>query len=120
MPSIHVASPTDGADNTRLDRRRWHSPLISLIITHRNYADHVEEALLSILDQTHKNWECIIVDDASSPEHLSKLNEILARTASAKIRLIESRERVVVGAADAYEARCRGCFDPHLSEKAGD
>jgi thymidine kinase len=31
-------------------------------------------------------------------------------------RLIASRERVVVGAAEAYEARCRACFDPHLSE----
>ena len=30
-------------------------------------------------------------------------------------RLIASRERVVVGAADAYEARCRACFDPNLS-----
>jgi len=35
-------------------------------------------------------------------------------------RLIASRERVVVGAADAYEARCRACFDPHLSENCGD
>jgi thymidine kinase len=32
-------------------------------------------------------------------------------------RLIASRERVVVGAAGAYEARCRACFDPELSEK---
>ena len=31
-------------------------------------------------------------------------------------RLIASRERVVVGAADAYEARCRACFDPNLSD----
>lgn len=31
-------------------------------------------------------------------------------------RLIASRERVVVGAADAYEARCRACFDPRLGE----
>ncbi|NBO63944.1 MAG: thymidine kinase [Acidobacteria bacterium] len=30
-------------------------------------------------------------------------------------RLFESTERVVVGATGAYEARCRGCFDPHLS-----
>lgn len=29
-------------------------------------------------------------------------------------RLIDSQERVVVGASGAYEARCRGCFDPHL------
>lgn len=35
-------------------------------------------------------------------------------------RLIASRERVVVGAGDVYEARCRACYDPHLSEKAGD
>jgi len=27
-------------------------------------------------------------------------------------RLIQSSERVVVGAADIYEARCRRCFDP--------
>jgi thymidine kinase len=30
-------------------------------------------------------------------------------------RLIASQERVVVGAAGAYEARCRRCFDPHLA-----
>jgi len=34
-------------------------------------------------------------------------------------RLIASRERVVVGAADAYEARCRACYDPNLSDKSG-
>lgn len=28
-------------------------------------------------------------------------------------RLIPSRERVVVGAAESYEARCRACFDPN-------
>ncbi len=33
-------------------------------------------------------------------------------------RLIASRERVFVGAANTYEARCRSCFDPHLSETA--
>ncbi len=32
-------------------------------------------------------------------------------------RLIASQERVVVGAAGSYEARCRQCFEPHLAEK---
>jgi len=32
-------------------------------------------------------------------------------------RLIASQERVVVGAAGSYEARCRRCFDPHLVEE---
>jgi thymidine kinase len=33
-------------------------------------------------------------------------------------RLIHRRERVIVGAAGAYEARCRRCFDPHLGANA--
>ena len=31
-------------------------------------------------------------------------------------RLTSSRERVVVGDSDAYEARCRHCFDPGAAE----
>jgi thymidine kinase len=30
-------------------------------------------------------------------------------------RLIQSKERVLVGAGNAYEARCRKCFDPTLA-----
>ena len=30
-------------------------------------------------------------------------------------RLVQSRERVLVGAQNAYEARCRACFDPSLA-----
>jgi thymidine kinase len=37
--------------------------------------------------------------------------------ASRTQRLGSSTARVQVGAADIYEARCRGCFDPHLSER---
>jgi thymidine kinase len=28
-------------------------------------------------------------------------------------RVVESDELVVLGATDAYEARCRRCYDPH-------
>jgi len=31
-------------------------------------------------------------------------------------RLVASRDRVLVGAGDLYEARCRRCFDPHLAD----
>ena len=33
-------------------------------------------------------------------------------------RLVASRERVLLGAQGAYEARCRHCFDPTLSQQA--
>jgi thymidine kinase len=36
-------------------------------------------------------------------------------------RLVASTDRVVVGGAEAYEARCRRCFEPHLGqEQKGD
>jgi thymidine kinase len=31
-------------------------------------------------------------------------------------RLVASRDRVVVGGAESYEARCRKCFEPHIEE----
>ena len=31
-------------------------------------------------------------------------------------RLVASKERVLVGAGDSYEARCRHCWDPHLDK----
>jgi thymidine kinase len=31
-------------------------------------------------------------------------------------RIVASKDRVVVGGAEAYEARCRRCFEPHVEE----
>jgi thymidine kinase len=31
-------------------------------------------------------------------------------------RLVASSDRVLVGAGGMYEARCRHCFDPHLTD----
>ena len=39
--------------------------------------------------------------------------------ASRTQRLVASKERVVVGAAGMYEARCRRCFDPNVTEVDG-
>lgn len=52
-------------------------------------------------------------------EDITKTRAICVRCGSPATytqRLIASRERVVVGASGAYEARCRACFDPHLTE----
>jgi thymidine kinase len=53
-------------------------------------------------------------------EDITKTHAICMRCGSPATytqRLIASRERVVVGAAEVYEARCRACFDPHLTER---
>ncbi|MBI4041252.1 MAG: thymidine kinase [Deltaproteobacteria bacterium] len=53
-------------------------------------------------------------------EYITKNNAICVvcgNPASRSQRIIADEERVVVGAQDAYEARCRVCFDPELNDK---
>lgn len=56
----------------RLDRKfKNQDPLISIIVASYNYSGLISEALNSILEQTYKNYEVVIVDDGStdnSPE----------------------------------------------------
>jgi glycosyltransferase involved in cell wall biosynthesis len=77
------------SNGTTLDRSRWHKPLVSVIVTHYNYSDYVRDALLSVLDQTHDNWECVVVDDGSALEHRAAVERIVDGIGSAKIRLVK-------------------------------
>ncbi|RZJ49934.1 MAG: glycosyltransferase family 2 protein [Flavobacterium sp.] len=44
------------------------NPLVSIIVPCYNQAQYLDEALESVLNQTFKNWQCIIVNDGSPDE----------------------------------------------------
>lgn len=78
----------------RLNRTQWHNPLVSIVVTHHNYSDHIEDALLSIVDQTYEQWECVIVDDCSDKEHYDRLIEIVRSIGCQYIRIRRLEESV--------------------------
>lgn len=48
-------------------------PLVSIIIPTYNRAHLIGETLDSVIAQTHKNWECIVIDDGSTDDSLQIL-----------------------------------------------
>ena len=77
-----------------LDREKWHRPLVSIIVTHHNYSAHLEDCLRSILDQTHENWECVVVDDCSSADETFAAGRIINQIAEPRIRILRLTENV--------------------------
>lgn len=59
--------------------------LISILIPNYNKASYLRETLDSILQQTHTNWECIIVDDHSTDNCWEILEEYTAKDSRFKI-----------------------------------
>jgi glycosyltransferase involved in cell wall biosynthesis len=52
-------------------------PLISIVTTLYNYARYIEDLAISILNQTWRNWEWIVVDDCSTDQPLYHLEQYL-------------------------------------------
>jgi len=55
----------------------YSAPLVSIIIPTYNRAGLLMEAIQSVLDQTYKRWECIIVDDGSDDETEQFVNKLI-------------------------------------------
>ena len=52
-------------------------PLVSIIIPVYQVSDYVERCLNSVLNQTYKNIECILVDDATKDDSIEKCERII-------------------------------------------
>jgi glycosyltransferase involved in cell wall biosynthesis len=92
---LNVANSNQGKLARRsLDRLRWHQPLCTVIVTHHDYSKLVEDALLSLLDQTHENWECVVVDDFSTDDERRSLKKVVEGLSDQRMRLIENAQQL--------------------------
>lgn len=72
-------------------------PLISIIMPVYNCEEFMEESIRSICEQTYKNWELIIVNDASKDKTVEKISQIK----DDRIHLINLKEHQGIGSAFA-------------------
>lgn len=79
-----------------LRRMKQNKPLVSVIVPVKNAGKFAGDAIQSILDQTYKNWEMIVVDDGSSDE-TGKILKRFARK-DPRITVITHKESKGIGA----------------------
>ncbi|PHR74598.1 MAG: hypothetical protein COA67_00555 [Lutibacter sp.] len=72
------------------------NPLVSIIIPSYNREKLLTETLNSVLNQTYKNWECIIIDDRSTDNTLDVINSYA--TKDSRFRLILKPNEIKNGA----------------------
>lgn len=65
-------------DSALLDNHRY-NPLVSVIIPSYNQAEFLREALDSLIDQTYKNWEAVIINDGSEDNTKEVMTEYAAK-----------------------------------------
>lgn len=86
-------------------------PLISIIIPTYNRAELLKETLDSVISQTYKNWECLLIDDGSEE---SELNLIKSLTSGDKrFKFFERKNFINIKGANA----CRNIGLDHASGK---
>ena len=83
-------------------------PLVSVIVPTYEGAERIETALKSLVAQTWKNLEVIVVDDGSSDDNVDKLKRIVAAYPTVRLVPLENNE-------GAYVARNEG-----LRQASGD
>ncbi len=64
-------------------------PLVSVITPTYNSQEFIEQTINSILEQSYKNWELILIDDASSDETVEIINDYTSK--HSKISLIQNK-----------------------------
>ncbi len=68
------------------------SPLISVVIPTYNHAKYLDRALKSVIEQTYKNWEIIVVDNFSS----DNTEEVVLKYKYSKIKYIKVKNNGVI------------------------
>ncbi|MEG4226423.1 glycosyltransferase [Microcoleus sp. N9_B2] len=83
-------------------------PLISVIIPCYNQSHFLPQAVTSVINQTYKNWEIIIINDGSLDTTSTVAKQLIAANPQYQIRLIEQANQGLSSARNAGIAAANG------------
>lgn len=106
------------------DLRNGSRPRVSVVVTNHDLEAYLPDALRSVAEQTFADWECVILDDASSTNPVGHIAKFLE---DKRFRLVQLKENVgLASARNAGFAETRGRYvinldaddmlDPHALE----
>jgi glycosyltransferase involved in cell wall biosynthesis len=108
-----------------MDNKNPIRPLVSVIITNYNYGEYINQAIESVLDQSYKNIELIVIDDGSTDNSLQIIEKYVKK--NSEIIFIKQKNHGVVYTRNKGMERASGeyicCldaddfFDPDYIEK---
>lgn len=81
--------------------------LISILTPYRNAEKYIRETALSILEQTHTDWEWILVNDHSQENELEVIADLLH---DPRIRLLENKGKGIVDALCTAFSEAKGVY----------
>lgn len=76
---IKTVIPKAKASGVKLKKVQTAEPLVSIVVTSYNYAQYIRETLDSLIAQTYKNIEIIVVDDGSRDNSVEIIKEYQLR-----------------------------------------
>ena len=107
MATTALISPMSTAKQSHLLK----APLVSIIITSHNYGRFIEQSIKSVAAQTYHEWECLIVDDASTDNSGSVIDACLATIDDKRFSVLRLEKNVgQLGAIQAAVAKMSGVF----------
>ena len=69
-------------------------PLVTIYIPCRNYGKYLRQSVESVITQIYKNWELIIIDEASTDETSAIANELLEELPD-RVTLIQNKRKTL-------------------------
>ncbi len=81
-------------------------PKVTVLLSNYNYGAYVEQAIQSVLDQTYRHFELMVVDDGSTDDSRQRIAALAAK--DGRVTMITQSNQGMAAALNAGFARSRG------------